>query len=225
MMRRLFKLIFQLVMSAVVIFLLTAAWIVFDGLNDSGGKADVALVSGQPEGAVERALLDRVIELYNGGEFPAVIVSGTDTPSSFDHAAAMAEYLEGKGIPANAITQNRRGGTMPETAARVAAIMKLHRFESVMVVADYYHITRLKLALGQEGVAEIDKAHIGALRKEDAWKIGREVLALYDYVGRVYLLPLAEKAKDEAKVGLDKAGLDAQKAKESVNKGLDNLPK
>ena len=44
-MRRLLKLVFKLFAFAVVIFLLTAAWIILDGLIDFGAKADVALLT------------------------------------------------------------------------------------------------------------------------------------------------------------------------------------
>jgi hypothetical protein len=74
-------------------------------------------------------------------------------------------------------------------------------------------------------VAETEKAHVGKFQKEDAWNIGREVVALYDYVGTVYLLPAALKAKDEAKVGLENASADAEKAKAKMGKSLNNLDK
>jgi uncharacterized SAM-binding protein YcdF (DUF218 family) len=227
-MRRLFKLIFQLVAAALFIFLCTVAWILFDGLTDLGEKADVALVIGHSEysqGKAEQPRLDRVVKLYNDGEFPFIIVSGGTSRSTSDEPAAIAKYLESQGVPANVIIQEHRGVTTAETARFVAEIMKSHQFDSVMVITDYYHVTRTKLALSHEGVAQIQKAHVGKLQKEDAWAIGREVVALYNYVGRVYLLPAAEKAKEEAQVGLDKAKVDAEKAKEKVDKSLDNMAK
>jgi vancomycin permeability regulator SanA len=226
-MRRLFNLIFQLVAAAIFIFLCMAAWIVFDGLNDVGEKADVALVTGHdqsaPGGSDPR--LDRAIKLYNDGEFPYIVVSGSTRRYTYDEPAAMAAYLESHGISSGVIIEDRRGENTQETARDMAGIMKSRQFQSVMVVTDYYHMTRMKLALSHEGIADIEKAHVGTLRKEDAFKIGREVVALYDYIGRIYLLPAAEKAKEEAQVGLDNAKTDAEKAKEKVDKGLDSLPK
>ena len=238
-MRRLFNVIFQLVAAALLIFLFTAVWIVFDGLNDLGEKADVALVIGHSElseGNAEQPRLDRVIKLYNEGEFPFIIVSGSTRRSTItinnrsgiftdDRPAEMAKYLESHGVPSNAIIEGRQGQNTQETARDVAGIMKSHQFQSVMIVTDYYHMTRTKLALHHEGVAEIQKAHVGKLQKEDALKIGREVVALYDYVGKVYLLPAAEKVKEEAKVGMDKAKVDAEQAKKKVDKSFDGLSK
>jgi len=226
-MRRFFNVIFQLVLSALAIFLLTAVWIVFDGLTDLGEKADVALVTGggSSPGNAEQPRLDRVVKLYTDGEFPFIIVCGSGGGSAGDEPGAMAKYLEGQGIPENVIIEETRGKTTQETAREVAAIMKLHQFETVMIITDYYRVTRMKLALGHEGVAYIQKAHVGRLQKADAWKIGREVVALYNYLGKVYVLPEAEKVKEEAQVGADKAKADAQQAKQKVDKSLDNLAK
>ena len=227
-MRRFLNLIFQLLAAALLVFIGTAAWIVFDGLTDLGEKADVALVTGHADssqGKAEEPRLDRVIKLYNDGEFPFIIVSASRDSGANNESEAMAKYLESHGIASNVIIVAHPGENTPETARDVAEIMKSHEFKSVMIVTDYYHVTRVKLALSHEGITDIQKAHVGKLDKEDAWKIGREVIALYDYVGRVYLLPAAEKAKEEAQVGMDKAKADAEKAKEKVDKSLDNMAK
>jgi uncharacterized SAM-binding protein YcdF (DUF218 family) len=227
-MRRLFNLIFQLLAVALVVFLLTAVWIVFDGLSDWGEKADVALVTGHTEvvQGTSDPLLDRVVQLYKDGEFPDVIIIGTKwVEIGSENAVTMAKYLEAHGIPSSAIIDDSVVDTVPETASRVAATMKEHGFQSVMVVADYYRITRIKLALTHEGILELEKAHVGKLQKEDALKIGREEVALYEYIGKVYLLPAAEKVKKEAQVGMSKASIDGEKAKEKMDKSLDNLAK
>jgi hypothetical protein len=155
------------------------------------------------------------VQLYNQGEFPFVIVGGSTSP----------EYLESRGIPSSAIIEAHGSGTTQGNAREVAQIMKSHQLQSVMIVSDYYQITRTKLALNHEGITEIEKAHVGKLRKEDALKIGREVVALYDYIGKIYLLPAAEKVRKEAQVGLDKAKTDAETTKEKVDKSLDNMAK
>jgi len=227
-MRRLFKLIFQLIAAAIFLFLCVAAWIVFDGLNDSGQKADCALVTGHIDSAsghVAQPALDYAAKLYNDRVFPVIIIAATSKPGTNDDEEAMAKYLKSHGVPADAIILVRRSETTPELTHNVVAIMKSLQFQSVMIVADYFRVTRIKLALSHEGVGDIEKAHVGKLEREDVLKIGHEVVALCDYVGHVYLLPAAEKAKEEAKVGMDKASVEAQKAKEKVDKSLDSLAK
>jgi uncharacterized SAM-binding protein YcdF (DUF218 family) len=233
MIRGLFRLIFKLLVFALIVFALTAVVLVYDGSSDSGDKADVALVTGRVDPLQDKAdlpRLDRAIELYHKGEFPVIIVSEPFSARSPETPGDMERYLQNHGVPASAIIQNRAKedtelNATGETARDVAAIMRVHGFKSVMVITDYYHVTRVKLALYHEGVENIEKAHVGKLDKTDVWNIGRDVVALYVYVGKVYLSPAAEKAKEEAQVGLEKAKVDAEAAKQKVDKSLDSMAK
>ena len=223
-MRRLFKLIFQLLGVVLVFVFLTVVWILFDGLTDLGDKAEVALVLGTPEtqeAGSNRPLLDRVVKLFKDGDFPLIILSGSKEKRELE---AMTKYLTEKGIPISAISIDE-AATTPEAVRIAAEIMKAENATSVMIVTEYYRITRAKLAFLHEGVASIQKAHVGTLHKGDAAALGGEVLALYDYVARAYVLPELEKIKDEAMVGVDKAKVDAEAAKKKVDKGLDGMSK
>ena len=223
-MRRLFSLIFKLLGVVLVFFFVTVAWILFDGLSDLGDKAEVALVMGTPESTEtvsDQPLLDRVVKLFNDGEFPLIIVSGSKVKSG---AQSMAKYLEEKGIPSNVIVIDE-AATTPEATRKAVEIMKARDLHSVMIVTDYYHVTRTKLAFLHDGITSIQKAHIGVLDKSDAEAIGREVVALYGYVARVYVLPTVDKIAKEAKVGAEKAKADAEEAKKKVDKGFDTMSK
>lgn len=226
-MGRLLRFFFQLLALALVVVALTAAWIIVDGLTDVGEKADVGLVESFPSlsGGVATPALDRLIQLYHQDQVHNVIVSGSSLVTSRTNPEEAVRYLEQKGIPSSAISVDQTGDTTLDTARSAAKIMKSHRYESVLIVSDYFRMTRLKLALEHEGVVEVQKAHVGKLQKEDAWNIGREVIALYEYLGKYYILPTAEKVKEEAKVGADKASVEAEKAKKSVDKSLDNMSK
>lgn len=235
MMRRLFGLLFKLAVLAAVVFLLTAIWILFDGLSDLGEKADVALVPGHAvltdgvPGPVLKARLDRAIKLYNDGEFASIVVSGATRLNGYDEASAMSRYLQEHGVPASAIVEDHDGTHTQDSAANLAVIMKAEKLHSVMVVTDYYQITRTKLALRHEGVTEVQQAHVGRLEKKDAYMVGREVVALYDYLYHYYLMPeakkITEKVTAEAKTGTDKIKDDAEKTKENVDKKIDSLSK
>jgi len=219
-MRRIIGFLFKLVLVAVCVFLLTAVWLVLDGLHDNGKKADVGLVVGRSEVAGKaQPRLERVVELYNLGAFPIVIVSGKGD------VAAMAHYLEDQGLPSSAIITDTRGDTTLNMAHSVAAIMREHQFESLLLVADYYHVVRAKWALEREGIDMVEKAHVGSFQKQDIPNIGREVAAFYVFLGKYYLLPEAEKVQKEAKVGADKAAVEAEKAKASVDKKIDSMSK
>jgi vancomycin permeability regulator SanA len=233
MIRGLFSLIFRLITLAVIILIGTAIWIVYDGLNDSGDHADCAVVpgggvlrSGLP-GPILRGRLDRAIELYRAGKFPLIIVSGATKLGGYDEPAAMSNYLIEHQVPATAIVQDKIGAHTSDTGEDVARIMKERHLQSVMVVTNYYHITRTKLALKHGGLHDIEQAHVGVVQKEDAYMIARETVALYYYIGKFYLVPAAEKAKEDAQPTLEKvkqeAQTDGEKLKDEADKARDKV--
>jgi vancomycin permeability regulator SanA len=242
MIRGFFDLIFRLLSLLILIFIATAIWIVFDGLNDHGDRASVAVVPGTAilrdglPGPILRARLDRAIELYQAGKFPLIIVSGATKLGGYDEPSVMANYLVEHEVPRTAIIQDKLGANTNDTGMDVAKIMATRRLQSAMIVSNYYHITRLKLALQHAGVHDVQQMHVGVVNKDDAFMLGREVVALYYYLGRFYLIPAAEKARSEAEVAgkeikkdaektSDKASQDADAAKKKVNDGLDSLKK
>jgi uncharacterized SAM-binding protein YcdF (DUF218 family) len=144
---------------------------------------------------------------------------------TYDEQATITKYFEEHGVPSSAILEDTGARNTGEMARDVAAIMKSHELVSIMLVTDYYRMSRLKLALLHAGVADIKKSHLGKARLQDALPIAHEVFALYDYIGRTFLWPAAEKIKDEAITASDKAKVEAEKAKDTVNRNLDSLPK
>jgi uncharacterized SAM-binding protein YcdF (DUF218 family) len=227
-MRRLFRFVFQLIALAVFFFLISAAVMIFDGLNDRGDKADAAVVidARVPAKGAASPVLDRAVEMHRSGEVNVIVVISSKWLGEGQEGGSeeMAKYLESHGVPAGDIIKSDHGGSMQETSHAVAQIVEVHKLETVMVVADYYDVTRLKLALGHEGVKNVQSVHVGTVTKDDAFKIIDSVVALYQYVGKVYLLPEAEEGKKEAESGLDKAKVEADHAKDKVDKGLNNLP-
>lgn len=226
-MRGLIKFVFQVVAAFVLILFLTAVWVMFDGLTDLGEKADVALVMGTPEayGGQNRVpLLDHTVKLFNDGDFPLIIVSGSTAKTEVSEPQAMMSYLVGKGIPSNAIVIAGAEST-PEATRKTADLMQERNLNSVMVITDYYHVTRTKLGLMHDGVTAIRKSHVGKMQQGDAWGVAYELAALYNYVGHAYLVPMVSKLKQEAKEGAEKASQSAESAQKKVDKGLDSMSK
>jgi vancomycin permeability regulator SanA len=204
MIRGLFRLIFQLLLLAILVLIGTGVWLVYDGLNDKGDHADCAVVlghavkaDGQP-GAVLHERLDRAVELFRDGKVPLIIVSGASHLDSHDEAASMARYLEEHQVPALNIVEDHGGLNTDGTARGVAQIMRELHFHSVMIVTHYYHITRTKLALQHAGITDISQAHVGAVHKEDAFNVAREVVGIYYYLFKYYVKPEADKASVQA---------------------------
>jgi vancomycin permeability regulator SanA len=242
MIRGFFRLIFRLISLVLLILIATVIWVVADGLNDHGDKADVGVVPGNAvrrdgmPGPILRARLDHAIELYQKGDFPLIIVSGATKTGGYNEPAVMANYLVEHQVPRPALIEDTTGANTDDTGIDVARLMRARHLTSAMIVTNYYHITRMKLALQHAGIHNIEQSHVGVVTKDDAFMLGREVIALYYYLGRFYLFPAAEKAQEEAKadsekikqeaqVDSEKAQEEADKVKEKANQDLDSLRK
>jgi vancomycin permeability regulator SanA len=229
MIRGLFRLIFRLITLAVLILIGTAVYMVYDGLNDRIDKpADCAVVpggavlrNGSPS-PVLRERLDRTVELYQAGKFPLIIVSGATKLDGYDEPAAMSNYLVEHQVPVSAIVEDKNGAHTADTGEDVAGIMRERDLHSAMIVTNYYHITRTKLALQHAGIKDIEQAHVGVVQKEDAFMLAREVLAFYDYLFKFYLQPAAEKARIEAQAAAEKARQDADQMRSQTHDDLQN---
>ena len=231
MIRGFFDLIFRLLAVAVLIVIGTVIWIVADGLNDHGVRADVAVVPGAAvlrdgmPGPALRSRLDRAIELYQKKEFPLIIVSGATKEGGYDEPAVMTNYLVEHEVPRASVIQDKSGATTDDTGIDTARIMAARHMHSVMVVTNYYHVTRAKLALQHAGIHDVEQSHVGIVDKDDAVMLGREVVALYYYLGRFYLIPAAEKAKEEAQVDGEKLKVEAQKDSQKASDEANQLKK
>jgi len=235
MIRRILKLTLQLAVFVLIVGAFTAAWLIYDGLNDLGDRADLAVVPGMAltadgvPGPTLRTRLDGVGKAYFQGHFPLIFVSGAKRGAGYDEAEGMTKYLVGLGVPPNAIVKDPHGENTSATASDLARYMKRRDLHSVIVVTHYYHISRMKFALSAAGITDIGTIHVGTPQTGDFHNIVREVVAYYYYLGRFYLLPqakqLEENVQEEAPKVQQEIKDDAAKAKQSVDDKLNNLPK
>jgi vancomycin permeability regulator SanA len=170
-----------------LVALVPAVLIVWDGLHDEMGRADVAVVLGNKveldgtPSARLKARLDCAARLFKGGWFPAIIVSGGTGIEGFDEAAVMKRYLVDSGIPAAAIVEDNQGLTTFATAANTARILGERNGDSVLVVSQYFHISRSVLAMQRCGIAEVYSAHAEHFEPRDLYSIPREVIGYARY--------------------------------------------
>lgn len=170
-----------LVLTAAVACLL---WV---GMRDDLRPVDVAVVLGNHvhgDGTCTPRLaarLDRAIDLYRDGFFPAIIVSGGTSSSDADEAAAMAGYLATAGVPSAAIVEDRDGVNTAATAANTAAWMRTNGAGSVMAVSQYFHIARILFAFRQNGIKGTAHASASWHGWRDFYSVPRELVALVWY--------------------------------------------
>lgn len=184
-----------LLLSPVVLsaaFLLAASLLVADGLRDEIHPADVAIVpgntverDGQPSARL-RARLDKTLELYRGGLFGHVIVSGGVGAEGFDEAEVMKRYLVSRGVPEDCVIADGGGATTYMTARNAAELMKRNGWGSALIVSQYFHVARTRLAVEGFGVRPVYSAHAEYFELRDFYSVAREVIGYGAYLARGY---------------------------------------
>lgn len=169
-------------------FIIHSVLIILDGLNDEWKHADVAVVlgnkvelNGLPSERL-KARLDRTVELYEEGYFPMIIVSGGIGVEGFDEAKVMKAYLVDQGIPDEKIFEDNNGYNSYMTAQNASSIMKQLELDSAMIVTQYYHISRTKLAFRKMDVSDVYGAHARFFEARDIYSTIREFPAYYKYL-------------------------------------------
>jgi uncharacterized SAM-binding protein YcdF (DUF218 family) len=173
-------------------FLVAAALLVADGLRDEIHLADVAIVpgntvesDGQPSARL-RARLDKTLELYRGGLFGHVIVSGGVGAEGFDEAEVMKRYLVSRGVPEERVIADGGGATTYLTARNAAEVMRRNGWGSALIVSQYFHIARTRLAVEGFGVRPVYSAHAEYFEPRDLYSVIREVIGYGAYLARGY---------------------------------------
>ena len=168
-------------------FIFFVGLLVFSGLNDRLGRADIGLVLGNqvsPDGTPSarlQARLDRAAELYREGWFPMIVVSGATGVEGFPEGTAMKNYLVSVGIPADAIIVDDLGFDTWASARNTARILQEHKANSVFVITQFYHIPRSRLALSRFGVTTIYNTHADYFEGRDTYSTLREIPAWLKY--------------------------------------------
>ena len=158
-----------------------------DGFTDNlPPKASCAVILGSKvydDGSLSPRLVARLqkgLELYNNGVVSHLMVSGGTGKEGIPEGTAMAGFLMDHNVPISAITIDNLGNT-----THLTAINYFNQFpnnQSVIVVSQYFHITRTKLAFRQIGNQTVHGAHADFFSKRDAYSIAREIAGLYKYL-------------------------------------------
>ena len=169
-------------------FLAHTIYIVADGLNDEIAQADAAVVlgntverNGQPSERLN-ARLEKAVELYEKKLVGKIIVSGGFGIEGFEEADVMRDYLVSRNIPESNIILDRDGYNTYKTAVNTKQIMQSQNMRSVVIVSQYFHITRTRLAFQKAGIENIYAAHADYFELRDVYSILREFTGFYSYL-------------------------------------------
>lgn len=170
-----------------ITFLIAIAAVAVDGLTDRPANADAVVVPGNtvsPQGIPSARLaarLDAAVLAYKHQLVPLVIASGGIGKEGVDEAAAMATYLEARGVPRHAILLDSRGNDTAATAMNVAALLHGSGLRTVLIATQYFHVSRVRLALEKAGVIVSGSVHARYFEIRDLYSLPREVVGLICY--------------------------------------------
>lgn len=168
-------------------------WIAIDGLGAHPSRpADVAVVLGnavRADGTLAprtEARCQRAVELYRAGLVKAVLTSGGhDAAVGRDEAATMRDYLVAQGVAPGDVFADSLGVDSGATARNTAALARNHGWRSVVVVSQWFHLTRCRLAFAKHAPdLEVQVAAARHHEWREIYSTLREVPAFYVYLLR-----------------------------------------
>lgn len=127
------------------------------GRSHYSGQVDAIVVMGaaQYDGRPSpqlQARLDQVIELWNEGVAPTIIVTGGNQPGDrFTEAESSTKYLVKNGVPEAVIISEDTGRSSWESLQNVADLARDRAIGTVVLVSDPYHSLRIRLMAEELG--------------------------------------------------------------------------
>lgn len=161
-----------------------------DGLTDDDVHADTAVILGSKvneDGTPSPRLvarLERGHELHRDRRARTLIVSGGLGREGHEEADVMRDWLVAAGVPPEDVLVDREGNDTGATARNTFRLMEEHELHSIIVVSQYFHVSRTKLAFRKLGVRHVYGAHARHFELRDAYSLVREFFAYYAYLLR-----------------------------------------
>jgi len=158
---------------------------IIDGMNNTPQNADLGVVLGNKvneDGTLSERLqkrLERALSLYKNGRVKMLFVSGGHGREGFNEGDKMRDFLIGKGVPAAVIITDNQGDNTLKTVQNTAKLKSNYHIESIIVVSQYYHITRTKMLFRKNGFDKVFGASPEYLEWCDGYSLVREFVAFY----------------------------------------------
>ncbi len=169
----------------VIFYFLTMIVIIIKGFSAEFDRADYAVVmgskvdeSGEPSDRL-KARLDKAFEIYHKHAVGKIIVSGGIGSEGFNEAVVMGNYLRRKGVVYGDVLIDSLGYNTFATATN--ARKRLSSNKTVIIVSQYFHLARAKLAFEKAGFEKVGAAYPVYFELRDIYSLLREVPAYFWY--------------------------------------------
>lgn len=166
-------------------FAIHIAYTITDGLKDEGKSADVAVILGttvNTDGTLSERLEKRLecgLKLFQDKRVKNIIVSGGFGKEGFFEGDKMKQYLVGKGVPESLVIVDNKGNNTTATVANVLHMKDSLQYDSLIVVSQYFHLTRTKMLFKKEGFENVSSAGPKYFEYRDFYSLFREFFAYY----------------------------------------------
>ncbi|MDQ1161709.1 vancomycin permeability regulator SanA [Chryseobacterium sp. SORGH_AS 447] len=178
--------IFKILISVFFLwFLFHSIYLIIDGISDEGKKADLAVILGSKvneDGTLSERLEKRLesgIELYKSRRIKKILVSGGLGKEGFYEGTKMKEFLVSKGIPDSVIVVDNKGDNTRATVENTLELRSKMNFNSIVVVSQYFHVTRTKKLFKDQGFDNVSSVSPAYFEWRDLYSILREFPAYY----------------------------------------------
>lgn len=158
--------------------------IMSDGLKDED-HADYAVIFGNKvntDGTLSERLEKRLecgLQLYQSKRVRGLIVSGGLGKEGHYEGTKMKAFLLLHHVPDSVIVVDNKGDNTLKTVQNTITLKDSLHFSSLIVVSQYYHITRAKMLFRKEGFMAVSGASPPYFEWRDVYALLREFFAFY----------------------------------------------
>ncbi|WP_196893427.1 YdcF family protein [Aureivirga marina] len=172
--------------SGIIVFIALEISIVVDGLSDELISENATIVvlgtTVHENGEVSNRLksrLDEAFSLFQKYKTNTIVVSGGFGKEGHYEGTVMKNYLVKKGIHSDKIIVDNHGNTTRLTAKNFSLNNNLD--QEIMVVSQFFHVKRSKLAFKQFGFKNIKGSHAKYFEIRDIYSLFREFFGYLKY--------------------------------------------
>ena len=179
------KLLFAIFIILLVWMVAHVSYTIADGLIRYKGKADLAVVLGNKvneDGTLSKRLAKRLscaFTLYKAKQVDYIMVSGGLGKEGFLEGDKMRTFLLENGIPDSIIIVDNEGDNTLATVDNSIIIQDSLKATSILVVSQYFHLTRTKMLYHKRGFHQVYGASPYYFELRDIYAIFREFIAFY----------------------------------------------
>jgi vancomycin permeability regulator SanA len=169
-------------------FIIHTAYTIVDGLRTNEENYELALILGttvNEDGSLSERLKQRLdcgLELYKTNRVNKILVSGALGSEGWEEAEKMRGYLIQNGIPSSDIYVDNFGYDTEASVTNCISLADSLHIESIVVVSQYFHITRTKMLFKKAGFKRVSGASPNYFELRDIYSITREFFAFYTEV-------------------------------------------